>query len=159
MTDVVMAADTVKLFIVDHPVRGNFAHKVPVTIQTVGIQYSAISRLNANWIAKIPKRKGDGMMIAVSGLRHPFAEKVMRHVAIVAGGESVMAGFLPAVKLIAHDVAVYARFGIIRKVGGAPRIIKCIPAGAQQYSQQGTKQQPHFLRFPLQFRITGHRTK
>lgn len=155
MTDVVMAADTVKLFIVDHPVRGNFAHKVPVTIQTVGIQYRAISRLNANWIAKIPKRKGDGMMIAVPGLRHPFAEKVMRHVAIVAGGERVVTGFFPAVILALHDVTVHTRLWIVRKIGRAPRIVKCVPAGTQQYPQQRTKQQLHSPGSPIRLDESG----
>jgi hypothetical protein len=159
MTDVVMAADTVKLFIVDHPVRGNFTHEVPVTIQAVGIQYSAISRLNANWIAKIPKRKGHGMMIAVLGLCHPFADKIVWRVAVVADGESVMTGFLPAVIFALHHVTVHTRLWIVRKIGRAPRIVKCVSAGAQQYSQQRTKQQPHFLSSPIHFHLPGHRTK
>jgi hypothetical protein len=133
MTDIVMAADTIKLFIVDYAVRRNLAHDIPVTVQAVGVQHTRIGRLYANWFSKIPKRKRYGMMIPIARFRQPFIEKIVRHVTVIACGERVMAGFFPAVKFTAHDVAVHACLGIIRKIGCAARIKKSVSARTQQY--------------------------
>ena len=54
MTYVIVAADTVEIFVVRYTVRNNFTHIIPVAVQAVRIQNSGISRLNANRFAKIP---------------------------------------------------------------------------------------------------------
>jgi hypothetical protein len=150
MTNIVMASDAVKLLIVDYAMRRNLARKILVTVQAIGIQHARIGRLYANGFSKIPERKCHRMMVAIAGLCQPFMEKIVRHMTVIACGESVVAGFLPAVKFIAHDVAVHTCLRIIRKIGCAARIIKCVSSGAQQDPQQRTKQQPHSL--PLTIR-------
>jgi hypothetical protein len=65
MTCVIMTADTVKFFIVDHTVRGNFSNKFPMAIKAVGIQNRRIPLSDPNWILEIPKRESQGMVVAI----------------------------------------------------------------------------------------------
>ena len=54
MTDVVVAANTVKFFVIDCPVRNNLAYVIPVTIKAVGIQHSGVSGFDPYRLTKIP---------------------------------------------------------------------------------------------------------
>ncbi len=67
----------------------------------------------------------------------------MWYMAVITRGISVMAGFLPAVELVPHDVAVDAGIRISGEVGGAMRKIERVPAGTQQYPDHQSKQQPY----------------
>jgi hypothetical protein len=52
----------------------------------------------------------------VRGLCVIFPDEVVRRVAVVAGGDGVMARFLPAVILLVHHVAVGARARIVAQI-------------------------------------------
>ena len=56
--------------------------------------------------------------------------------AVVARSETVMACFLPAVKLLAHDMAVDARRGIVGQVGEAGGIAEREAAEAEDPADQ-----------------------
>lgn len=60
----------------------------------------------------------------------------MRGMAIVAGGVRMMARLLPAVVMIAHDVAVVARAGIVAEVREPLPIDKGKAACAQADADQ-----------------------
>lgn len=45
-----------------------------------------------------------------------FPEEIMRGVAVVAGRRGVVAGFLPAIELLAHDMAICTRARIVAHV-------------------------------------------
>jgi hypothetical protein len=143
MTHTVMAADAVKVTIVVHPVRGYVTNKFLVAKQAIPVQYLGIPGFDTDRILKIPKSECDGMMIAIARFRHPLGDKILRHMAIVTGSEGVMAGFFPAVKLFAHDVAVHACLRIIKKVGCGTPIIEGIPACTQENPNQRIEQQFH----------------
>jgi len=114
--------------------RGNFAHKVAMAKEAVRIQHSGISGFDTDWIVKSPQGECNGMVIAVAGFDQPFAEKIMRYMAIIACGDSVMAGFLPAVELVPHDMAVHTCLWIVGEVRSAFGEIECVSARAQEYS-------------------------
>ena len=56
--------------------------------------------------------------------------------AIIAGGIGVMARFLPAVKLIAHDMAICADRWIIVEVGISLGVVESIEPQSKEYPQQ-----------------------
>ena len=76
----------------------------------------------------------------VGGFHGVLAEEVVRRVAIVTGGDGAVTRFHPAVVIIAHDVAVRARAGIVREIGVSLRVDEGVRADADhdpdQYAEQ-----------------------
>src|SRR5262249_10227982 len=70
-------------------------------------------------------------------LRH---ERV-RHVAVVAGGDRVMARVFPAVVLLAHDVAIDARLRIRAQVRRSLRVVSGVRGSAEQDADQHAYEQ------------------
>ena len=98
--------------------RGDLARHLAVAADAIGFQHLGVAGLDADGFIKILKREGLGMVIAIGGLH----EILVRHVvvgqmAVVAGGLGVVRGVLPAVELLAHDVAVHADRRIVGHVG------------------------------------------
>lgn len=74
------------------------------------------------------------------GLGEVLAEKILRHVAIVAGGDGVVRRLLPAIEMLVHDVAVDARVGIVREITEPLSEIECVAAHARENAAQRAKQ-------------------
>ncbi len=146
MPDTVMAADTVKFFVFNCPVRGYLPNKLLVTIQAVRIQYRGIRGLDANGLVKIHQCEGNRVMISVAGLGRPFADEIVRHVTVATDSKGVMAGFLPAVIFAAHDVAIDASLWIVRQIGCPAGVEKRIAACTQENSNYCTQQQFHIMK-------------
>src|SRR5262245_44669315 len=89
----------------------------------VGLDDSAAGRLDSDRLVEVAGGEAVGVPQAVVGLGVPLAEEVMWDVAIVAGGEGVMAGLLPGVVLVVHDVTVGARL----RVAGEVRCALAVP--------------------------------
>jgi len=56
------------------------------------------------------------MVITVLGFGDVLADQIMRNVAVIADGDVMMAGLLPGVVLVIHDVAIGAGFGVVGKI-------------------------------------------
>ena len=80
-------------------------------------------------------------MVAVFGLRHVFPDEVMRRVAVIAGGDCVMSGLLPAVVLFAHDVTVDAGFRIVGEIRKTLSIVKRVATHAGKKSKRRSQNQ------------------
>lgn len=81
-----------------------------------------------------------GMPEAVLRFGHPFTHEVVWQMTIHTGGCSVMTGFLPALILLTHDVAVDARFRIAAKVGEPFTVVDGVEARAGADSYQSPDQ-------------------
>ena len=92
-----------------------FHHRV-VTIRTVGHQHLMAAVAHLDRLVKILESKRFGVQIAILCFDDPLVDRVVRDVTVVAVGDRVMRSFLPAIKLISHDVAVDAGGRIIRQV-------------------------------------------
>src|SRR5438105_4306400 len=116
MSHVLMAADAVHRIERMMPVRvglaENGADKLLVAANAVLIQDLGIIARDLDRLVEVLERESLRVAIAVVGLADVFADAVRGGVAIVARGVIVMAGVLPAVILIPHDVAIDARLGI-----------------------------------------------
>lgn len=75
---------------------------------------------------------------AVSGLGHIFSDGVMWCMAIVAGGNGLMAGFLPAIVLLIHDMAIRTAGGIIAQIRIALGIPEGIYTSSNRYANGNT---------------------
>ena len=78
----------------------------------------------------------EGVPEAVVLLDGVFADDVVRRVVVVPGGDGMMAGFEPGVVLSAHDVAVHAGLGIIRKICLACGVEESVSAEAEDESEE-----------------------
>jgi uncharacterized iron-regulated membrane protein len=146
MPDVVMASNAMQILIVWYPVRRNLAHKFPVALQAIRVQYVGVPRLNSDRVVEGPVGECDGMMVTVARFRHPLREKIVRHVTVVAGRKGMMACLLPTVEVLAHYVAVDAHLWIIRDVGCGATGIKGVSAHTQKYADQYMEQSHHIHR-------------
>jgi hypothetical protein len=62
--------------------------------------------------------------------------RVVRGVAVVAHSDAVVARHDPAVELLAHDVTVHARRGVVGQVGSAARIHERVAPDADGDAEQ-----------------------
>jgi hypothetical protein len=140
VADAGVAADTIKFFVLDHTVPRDFPDKVAMTIKTICIKDFGTGRPDPDRLMEILQREGLGMKVAVGNLGPPFAEKIVRHVAVVADGKAMMAGFLPAIELVAHDMAIGAGARVVRKITVSLRVIKGVATRTRQHPNEGGKQ-------------------
>ncbi len=112
MSHGIMTADAIKFLISDSTVRRDGADEFTMAIQARCIQHGHIDGPDLNRLVKILESECFGMMITVARLGQPFAGKIVRHMAVAACRECVVARFLPALKLLPHDMAIGAGFGI-----------------------------------------------
>jgi hypothetical protein len=63
---------------------------------------------------------------AIQPFDNPFIGKGMGRMAVIARGYSFMAGIIPTIKLLLHDMAVHTSIGVIGQIRGAFSIAKGI---------------------------------
>ena len=125
-----MTLDTVDL-ILGHVV-GDRAHEIAVAVQAVFLQDHPAALAHLDRFVKVLECETVGVPEAVFGLGQIFADDIVRNMAIVTAGNKVVAGFLPAIVLRAHDVAVDTGARVVREVGRPLRIIEGVPAQPNQ---------------------------
>jgi hypothetical protein len=81
-----------------------------------------ISWFDLNWIGKVACGERKRMPETVIGFAGVFQDEIVRRVAIIADGDTVMARFDPGIEMVLHNVAIGARGRIVREVRTALRI-------------------------------------
>mgnify|MGYP007068291810 CR=1 FL=1 len=91
------------------------------------------------------------MLEAVFAFGEIFGNEALGHVALVAGGRRVVAGLLPSVVWIAHDMAVRAGFRLAAQIGEPLAFAKGVCARPQERAEQAAREgaQPGVQRIPL----------
>ena len=119
VADVCMAADAIELTCVAHACacENQLADQTLVTACTVVVQHFFVVRTNADGLGKILQGEAFGMPKSVFCFGNIFREKPSGRMALITGGHCVMAGLLPAIVLLVHDVAVHANLGVFGKIG------------------------------------------
>jgi hypothetical protein len=70
-----------------------------------------------DWIGEIAGCESQTVVPPVDPFDDPLVGEGMGRVAIVAGGNRFVAGMIPAIELIAHDMAVDTSLWIVGKIG------------------------------------------
>src|ERR1044072_3594043 len=86
------------------------------------LRHLVVVFVDANRLVERARREVERMPEAVARFGVVLAHKVVRRVAVVAGGDGAVRGLDPAVELLAHDVAVGARLRGVRQVRVAARV-------------------------------------
>ena len=116
MADVCMAADAIELTCVAPACENQLADQALVAARTVVVQHYFVMRTNSDGLGKILQGEAFGMPKAVFGLGNIFGEKALWRMAVIARGNGMVTRFLPALVLLAHDVAVHADLGVFGKI-------------------------------------------
>ena len=111
-----MAMNTVGFALVGWTAMDYFLHHLSMALDTVVLQDGSILAVNANWFVEVLQGKALGMPEAVLGFGEILANEVVGQMTIDATGNSMVTGLLPAIVLLAHDMAVHAGFGVAAEI-------------------------------------------
>jgi hypothetical protein len=110
---------------VAHAMRGqNLIHQSFMAVHAVMVENLDVLGSNPNRLVEVLQREAFGVPEAVFRFGQVLGNEAVWRVAIVTGRHGVMAGFLPAIEVIAHDVAVDAGFGVVAEVGQTGGVMK-----------------------------------
>ena len=111
-------------------------HKILVARDAGALRDPFVAGFDLDRILVATEREGERMEESVVGFGDPFADRVMRQMAVVADRHVVVAAFLPRVHVVLHDVAIDARLRVIAEVAGAFAVSK----GERAHSGQNAEQ-------------------
>ncbi len=94
-----------------------------------------IERSNLDWFGETARSEGRAVVPAVDSFNGVFPDDVLWRVTAVTGCRCFVAGTVPGVELLAHDVAVLTRPRIIREIGNTLSIEKCKSRKAGEYAE------------------------
>lgn len=136
MTHRVMAADAGE--ILPLMIEVDFVHNLLMTIPAGFFRNAVIPFGDLNRFMKITCGKRPGMVETIECLGEVFINQRVRGVAIIAGGDVLMAGLHPAVILLIHDMTIGAGGRIVSQVRGALCVNKCVAADSSGYAYRNT---------------------
>ena len=84
-----------------------------------------------DWLGETARSEGHAVVPAVDSFDSIFSDDVLWRVTAVTGGRCFVAGTVPGVELLSHNVAVLTRLGVIREIGNTLSVekSKCRKAG------------------------------
>lgn len=97
---------------------------------------SFVAWFDLDGILEIAECEGERVEESVIGLGHPFADRVVRQVTVVADGDVVMTAFLPGIHVVLHHMAVHARLRVVAQVAGAFAVAECEGANAGEQAEE-----------------------
>lgn len=101
--------------------RAGLGEQILVAAHAVVLHDLGSGRVDADDLGFHPEREHKGMARSVVGLEAVFLDHaVVRHVAIVAGGDPGMAAGGPGGVLGGHDMAIHAGRRVVAQVGRRP---------------------------------------
>ena len=91
----------------------DFGDQTLVTSDAIVFHHAFAGSLGKNRLVKILEGESLGMAVPMLDFHEVLWQEGLGNMAIIAGGVRVVAGFLPAIKLFPHDMAVHASAGVI----------------------------------------------
>ncbi len=141
LTDGPVADIAVAMHAVEHlagvaGVRVDAIDHLLVAADAVGLEHRGVFGTNHDGLMKVLESETLGMPGAVFGFAQVFGDERVRRVAIVARGDGVVGRLQPAVVLVAHDVAIYARLRVVGKIGEPFRVMERVTPEPREYADQ-----------------------
>ena len=118
------------------------AHHICVTVPAIIQSHISVHLMNPERFLKITRCKSHTVIPSVNRFHRVFPCRIMRCMTVIAACCSVMAGTVPGVKMLPHNMAVFTRLRIIGKIGKSPGIDKCIERQPGKNSNHARCQQP-----------------
>src|SRR5206468_2658 len=131
-----VTVDAVRRLTAGRAMPENVIDQIVMAMETIGLKNARTHGPDANRLREILQREALGVPEAVLSLDQILGDQVMGYMAVIAGGVGVMTGLLPAVVLVAHDVAVDARLGVVAQVRKALGVVDGVGACPKRGSDQ-----------------------
>ena len=141
MTDGGVTVDAIRCLAARRLVPEDIVYQVMVTVDAVGLKDPQTNGPEANRLREGLQSEALGVPETVLSLDEIFRNERMRNMAVITGRHGMMAGFLPAIVLVTHDVTVNARLGVVTQVGKALGIVDRIPPHAEGNTHEDTYHQ------------------
>ncbi len=81
------------------------------------------------------RSEGRAVVPAIDSFDSIFSDDVLWRVTAVTGGRCFVAGMVPGVELLSHNVAVFTRLGVVREIGNTFSVEKCECRKACEYAK------------------------
>ena len=107
--------------------------------------YTAIALGDAERVGISSRREVERMPETVSCLHYVLPDEIVRSMAVVTGGDGVMASFHPGGIMLAHDVAIGTRGRIVGEVRRATGVSEGEQPQSHDCPQQARGRQPPAL--------------
>ena len=111
-------------------------YKILVARNARALRDSFVAGLYLDRILEIAQCECQRVKKSVVRFGDPFSDCVVRQVAIVANRNVVVAGMLPRVEMLLHNMAIHARLRIVTQVTGALAVTKCERAQSDKNTDQ-----------------------
>ena len=86
-------------------------------------------------LGETARSEGRAVVPAVDPFDGVFSNEVLWRMTVVTGGCFFMAGTVPGIELISHDVAVLTRLRVVNEIGSTFSIEKCKSRKACEYAK------------------------
>lgn len=106
-----------------------------MAIEASTLCHAPISRFNLDGLVKVFECERQRMTKTVVCLGKPMANKIVRQMAIVAGSDVPMAGVLPGIVIVLHNMAVYACFWVAAQIAGPLAVSKSKQPHSEEQSE------------------------
>ena len=141
MADVAVAVYTVEHLAAIAGVWVDLVENLAVASDAVLLQHRGVARLDHDRFGKVLEREPLGVPEAVFRFGRIFCDEAVWGVAVIARGDRVMAGVLPAIVLLAHDVTVHTSGGIVGEIGMALTIVERVAADSGEQTDRRSQNQ------------------
>ena len=136
MTDAAMAVNTAYGIGIRRGACDDVVDQVSMAGQAVVLQDPTVRFGDHDRFMEILQREPPRVTITIVGLGEPFRQAGMGQMAVDAGGDGVVAGFLPRIELRLHDVTIYAGSGVGAEVGESLGVLECDHTDTAQDAQE-----------------------
>jgi hypothetical protein len=110
-------------------------YEIKVAIQARVLGDALITRLDLDRFREILERESKRMKEAIIRLRHPFPDRVVGQVAVVADGDMLVAGIGPRVIMALHHVTVSTTPWVVAQVTRTVTVSEREYADAAKHSE------------------------
>lgn len=131
-----MAMNTVGLALVSGTAMDNFLNHLAMALDTVVLKDGSVLAVDANRLVEVLQGEALGVPEAVLCFGKVLANKVVGQMAIDATGCCMVTGLLPAIVLLAHDMAVHAGFGIAAEIAQPLTVVNGVCSRARTNADQ-----------------------
>jgi hypothetical protein len=114
----------------------HLVYDISMAVEACALRYFSIAWLDLNWFMEVFQRERERVKESVVSLYDPFANRMVRQMAIIAHGDVPMARVLPGIVMTLHDVAVGAGRRVVAQIAPSLAVPERERADASEDAKQ-----------------------
>jgi hypothetical protein len=137
MTHLTVTTGAIKLLCSIRDTGQHLINERGVAPNAIGLHDTSTHGPSHNWLMEVLKREGLGVAEPVFTFDQILADWMVREVTVVTGGMGMMAGLLPSIVVIAHNMAIHASLRVITQIGEPLPFVKGKGPCPEKYPEEG----------------------